>query len=298
MNTGQVIQSIAAAATLALAIVAFWQIQIAKRQVTASEEAASAASDSAKAAKESVREASRGRTEARAPSVICLLETPLWPPLLDVNRRSMPYANELRLLDQLSIQRSRLVGQDEEFVFSQDADSFLWFRCQGLLINEGVSSARVRLDGEARFIASSSPFASAHTELPIPAQVGTYVPESGLFAEYVLRPRQEAVFEWAAGHTLSEWADAHSRPNPPNPNSALFFSVTVFDHFEEGVTDWIFIVTAGRPLQPIAGRNASWRLAPKGCMASMAYRNVRHYMADKLDPPVPPWAATYSPTSE
>src|SRR5260221_491807 len=101
MNTTQIIQVIVAVATLALAGVAFWQIQLARRQVVASEEAAKAAADSAETARRAVSEAARARSEARAPSVIALLEKPSWPPLLDINRNGMPGGgtNELRLLD-------------------------------------------------------------------------------------------------------------------------------------------------------------------------------------------------------
>ncbi len=274
------------------------QTLLTERAVAAAEHGTTAAATSAEAAQESVKEAARARSDTQAPSVVAFLEPIAWPPLLDINRQRMPQANDLRLLDTLSIQRSRQVQESEEFVFDQDAGAFLWFRMRGLLVNEGRSSARVRLDGEAQFIEENSPFeqrptaiaASRSTRPPrLPAQVGTYVPKSGLSAEYVLRPGQEAVLEWASGHTLKEWSEAYEQPNPPNPKGRLFFSVTVFDYFGGGVTDWIFIEAAGRPIEPVPGRNASWRLAAQNTMATVAYPNVRHYKADKQAPPTPPW---------
>ncbi len=306
-----------AVGTAALAAVTFWlarqsrtsieearkQTEINRRAVKAAEEGTRAALESAGAARDAVVESARARSDARAPSVVALLEPVRWPPWWDTSRPGMPYGDDLRLLDPLSIQRSAELAGSEEFMFEQDAETFLWFRMRGLLVNEGRTSARVRLDGEARFLEEHSPFQfvvggdGAHrlpTEiLRLPAQVGTYTPESGLFAEYVLRPNEEAVFEWAAGHTLREWADAYNDPTPsgrPNLNGRLFFSVTVFDYSASGVTDWIFVEAAGRPIEPVPGRGASWRPSSSGSMAHVAYPNVRHYQEDKLPPPTPPWS--------
>lgn len=307
-----------AVGTGALAIGTFWlawqsrasvnearkQTWISQRSVEAAEAGTKAALHTAGAARAAVVESARSRSDARAPSVVALLEPVRWPPLWDRSRHGIPDANELRLLDSMSIHRSVELDGSEEFLFEQDAETFLWFRMRGLLVNEGRTSARVRLDGEARFLEEHSPFQSefamgtVQAQPPasprLPAQVGTYVPESGLSAEYVLRPDEEAVFEWAAGHTLREWADAHADPAPngrPNDNGRMFFSITVFDYAASGVTEWIFVEAAGRPIEPVPGRGASWRPASSTSMVHVAYPNVRHYREDDLPAPAPPWSS-------
>jgi hypothetical protein len=302
-----------AVGTGVLAGVTFWlgwqtraSVREAERQTELSQDALQAAVANAEAADRSsaaawaaVKESAKARGDAAAANVVVLLEPLQWPPLWDAKRSAMPYANELRMLDSQSIHGATPLDGSHRFYFPQDAATFLWFRMRGLLINEGRGSARVRLDGEARFINEPSPFQAnqdsslARPPVPIPAKVGTWTPEGGLFAEYVLRPYQEAVFEWAAGHTLQEWADAYDNPTPdgvPNPHGRLFFTVLATDQSSSGSTDSVFIEAAARPIKPVLGQDSVWALGEAVSAAHMSYPKVRRYPSDDQPPTAPPWA--------
>lgn len=262
-------------------------VDLTRQQALSAEATASATTRAADAAADAARQAARSRSEDRAPRIIALVEEPSWPPLLDRSRRGMPQANELRLLNATSVARSELAS--DEYIFDQDRDCFLWLRMRGILSNEGSATARVRLGGESQFIDDHSPFVPTDVPIPVPQCVG---PRSR--GEYLLRPGEHAVFEWAAGHTLGEWSDAYLNPDPPNPKGALFLEVTVFDFFDEGIVDKIFIETAGRPVIPVSSRSSHWRVTDEPNVGTVVYPCIRWFRSEGESLPSPPWAARYS----
>jgi len=85
---------------------------------------------------------------------------------------------------------------------------------RGVLINEGRSTARVRLDGEARFIEGESPLMPGANILS-PPTVGTFGGPDYLALEHILRPGEVALFEWASGHQLKAWAETYDQGKTP-----------------------------------------------------------------------------------
>ena len=278
----------AAIATLLLFILALIQLKALRRQVKAGQDAAAAAQVSAEATKDAVRESVRSRADEQAPRVIALMEAPEWPPYIDPHRRGMPGGGEPTLLSTLG--QVRQAGH-EPFVFDEQRSWLLWFRTRGVLVNEGRGTARVRLDGDARFIEGSSPLIENERRVPVPPQVGTSDRN-----EYLLRAGDVALFEWGYGHQLGEWADAVEHPNPPNPHGACFLSIVVFDWFQNGVIDHLFIEFSVRPIAAVPGRQGQWKLVeePAHHMGLTFYPARRTYWSENWNPPSPPWLETYA----
>ena len=266
-------QGVAAFATIALAIMSWRQIKLSSKEVAVSRESAAAAVAAS-------REAARARSDDRAPTVIPLLAEPDWPPVVDPTRHAMPNANELRLLDPMSLHSAAEAESGREFVFPQEEHSLLWFTMRGVLVNAGKTPARVRLNGEAEFRAATSPLDAHGPVIALPTQLGT--PDRN---EFVLNPGQEAVFAWAGGCTLGTWAAGASSPS----SARLFFSATVFDYFANGVVDRISIEVSGRPLEAVPGRASHWRVTDRSSMGMTCYPTDRWYRAEGGPMPVPPW---------
>lgn len=243
--------ALSAAGTLVLAIVAIIQgrqmraqLAIGKRQATSGETSAAAALD---VNKESVR----ARIDQIAPRVVAFYGHPKGP-LVDPQQSGMPYANGLPLLDPESFGRSSSrVGQD--FTFPQDAGTFIWFYGDGLLVNEGLSSALVRLYGEAEFIEGDNPLDGSH--LTLPYRVG-----DGIAAEAILPPGGAALFRWASGHTVKEWADANDDPVPPRPGGAIWLTIAVFDTQHASVIDTLEAVLHPSPVTRDPNRKGVFQL--------------------------------------
>lgn len=294
----------AAVVSAALVFLALRQLGALRRQVQqgqgaleASQRSADAARQSADAAELTVRESMRARVDQEAPRVIVLMDAPEWPPFIDHSRSTMPYANEPRLLERLG--QASVVGDEpvgDTFIFDEQASWFMWLRTRGVLINEGRGTARVRVDGEARFVKSASDLYRAGTvEVRIPPRVG-----AAANREYLLRPGEAAVFEWAYGHPLEDWADAYTNPTPPNPHGAGFVSITSADYFEHGVIDFVFAEFAGRPIEPVPGRQGHWRLVRDSevNMGLTVYPSHRVYRTEGHNLPEPDWLETYSAWNE
>lgn len=289
---------VAAVANVGLVVFAVVQLVLLRRQVTLSQDQTKAAADTVAAARESVEasraavvESARVRVDERAPRVVALMESPQWPPLVDNSRSAMPQANELRLWDSRSVAQSAEASTKGPFVFDKDKHWFMWFRVNGVLVNEGASTARVRLDGEAHFIEGSTSLLPAEHAIPTPPSVGT--PDR---KEYLLRPGEAALFEWAFGHTLEEWADAYENADPPNPYSYGQLVVTVFDYFEHGVVDYIYIETGGRPLLPVPGARGQWMVPHEKTdvdLGMTVYPTRRTYRTEPRNDAPPPWEPVY-----
>ena len=243
--------AISAAGTLVLAIVAVIQGRQMSAQLAVSERQAKSGETSAKAALDVNKESARSRVDQAAPRVVAFFEPPIGP-LMDPLRSGMPYANELRLLDPESIERaSAEVGG--ELAFPADGNSFIWYRGVGVLVNEGESSAFVRLDGESRFTSGVSPLDGQKIQLP-------YMAGGGIAAEAILPPGSSALFEWAGGHQAQEWADAVERPDPPHPHGAIWNTIVVFDAQRTSTIDTLEAIFSPSPLSPSPRRQGAWKI--------------------------------------
>jgi hypothetical protein len=246
----------AASALASLVLVAFavYQLRMLARQLHLNTKATDAAARAADAAHEAVREAARARIDEQAPRVIAVSEPVQWPAFLSKVRTGMPEANETRMFEAMSLHGSHDVDEGEEFIFPEQAQQLLWFRMRGALINEGRSTARIRFDGEGRFIDGKSDLVPG-IEILCPPVVGR-VNETYLGREYLLRPNESALFEWACGHRLEDWADIWQNGMPPTGD----VHVLVFDSTEQGIQDTIKITLKAQPIERVPGRDGHWRL--------------------------------------
>jgi hypothetical protein len=241
------------------------QIQISAAQSKAADEQVALTQDVLKTATAAVREAARARTDERAPLVVALFEAPRWPPLIDSTRSRMAYGNEDERAEAASPTRLFARGERTQLMF---------FQVRGVLINEGATTARVRLDEEAQFVGAAA-----------------------ARRERLLRPGEVAQFEWGAGHTIAEWAAAREQPDPPNPLGACFLTITVFDSFEHGVFDHIHVVMSGQPVVPVDDTFDEVRLASREAEAQMAvtvFPTRRNYRSDGARRDPLPWDGTYA----
>lgn len=283
----------AAGVNIALVFLALRQLGALRRQVEHEEQAVVAAKQSADAAESTVRESTRARVDQEAPRVIALMEAPEWPPFVDMSRSRMPYGNEPRLLERLG---QASVAGDDPFVFDEQESWFMWFRARGVLFNEGRGTARVRVDGESRFVSGTTDlYKRGLDKIEVPPRVGT--PSN---CEYLLQPGGAALFEWAYGHTLAEWADAQRNPTPTNPHGAGFVQITSSDHFEQGVVDFIFVELEARPIEPVPNRQGHWRLCQDNVVAVgvTVYPSIRVYRSEGGMVPEEPWRERYAAWNE
>jgi hypothetical protein len=271
--TSDIATALVAIANLVLVFFALRNLQALKDQIRVGQDAATAAKESADAAAETVREATRTRVDDQAPRVVVLMETPTWPPYVDRQRHAMPGGGERTLYE--TIGQSEVAGSQPYF-FDAHKSWLMWFCTRGVLINEGNGTARVRLDGSARFIAGESEIFGADRPIPVPPKIG-----SEPFPEYVLRPGDAALFEWGDGHTLGDWADAYVDAHPPNPRGACFLVVTVMDWLSSGVIDHNYVLLQARPIEPVPGMQGQWQLrsSPHGEVGVGIYPPQRTYRA-------------------
>lgn len=276
------IQAAAALATLALAAAAYWQARSAGKQAAAATRQASATERAVEAATEGSREAARARVDTHSPNLVLLPEPPSLSPLLDRHRSGMPQASDLRLLSSHSLHQSE-DPTGKEFVFPEAKDWFLWFRERAIIINEGSTTARIRISGEAAFLESATALLPDLGVIPKPPAVGP--PDRN---EHLLLPGTACLFEWAGGHTLGRWAEAYEHPNPPGPSGRLTLTVTAFG--TQGAIDHVYCEARAFPIEPVPGRGSAWRLASDPRFGFTVYPTQRRYPGDTSDPPTPPWS--------
>lgn len=263
-------------AITAVVFVAFGVYQLFKlrRQVILSVVSVDAAKRAADAAQEAARETARVRIDEQAPRVLAVMESPQWPPRVSRNLTHMPYANEPRMFDSQTLHGAAQAGADA-YIFPEQDQWFLWFITRGVLINEGRSTARVRLDGEARFIEGESALVPDE-KISCPPTVGTFHGPSYIAREHLLRPGEKALFEWAIGHQLKEWADRHEQETPPDCS----LTVVVFDSTEHGVLDRIKVELGARPLEPVYTRQGHWRLTDESGTGVTVWPTKRKYRSE------------------
>lgn len=243
-------------ATLGLALVALWQssqaqqqIEVSNRNVESAEQQAASAAASVQIALEVQKEAIRARADQFAPRVVVFYEQPD-PPRVDGSRSGMPASDGLRLLHYDSFEGSQY-ARGQEFVFPESSSTFLWFTGRAILKNEGASSARVRLPSESVFVAEKSWLSG--DLIGTPALVDKGDPGTA-----ILPPGGQAMFRWAAGHSLGEWAEARQDLGSRSPLGDFWLWVTVFESREIGILDTMLAHFKPDVLVPVPGRDAHW----------------------------------------
>lgn len=261
------ITSIGTLATVALAITALRQGKRIKdqdarldeqaerieKQIALGNRQADSAEASAESAKVLYREAVRSRIDQGAPEIVVFLEHPS-PPLVDRHRTGLLQGSQALLLTPGSLERSQ-PASGETFVFDEQRSNFLWFRGRGLLVNEGRTSARVRVSPEGRFIEGKSDLTRGE-QVQLPAIEG-----SGMNAIAILPPGARALFEWADGLTVGDWAKAQENRN--SKVGSLWLWITVFDTRENGVVDTQVMHFRPEVLDAVSGRTGHW-IVPQG----------------------------------
>lgn len=219
--------TVVAAANVVLVIVNIALVALNRRHVETAENAVAAAL-------ESVEESWRARIDAMAPRVIGY-------PVLGANV-FMHAAHDASA-------RTRL--DDRVFNVAQEPGRIIEVELRGVLRNDGHSTAIVRLGG--------------HLE---PWLVDTRAHTTGDYHEkVVLPPGKDVTIHMRLERTLEEWVNAHKDDEtfeatedvPERPGTSVTH-ITIFDEFDEGITDVIRVVASARVMIPVPGDPGRWRL--------------------------------------
>lgn len=238
-----------------------WQIKIG-RQALSEAKHATDTSDRA------IEEAEHARIDAQAPRVIVEMDRP-----------------EYHGLDTPG---DFTHDSNQQYVLPRQEANELYFLVEGEFINDGKSSARIRMTGAAHF----------DTELLRTPHLKVGPITAGHQEEYLLLPGKSIHFSWSVSHTLKDWADAYHNPVPPNPHGACFMEVIVTDDFAEGVVDHIYLEMSGRPIQPIEGDGGRWRFSGPPSMVATSYPIVRTYRHEGQEGLEPSWIPIYKEWEE
>jgi hypothetical protein len=222
-----------------------------------------------KASLRAVRETAHTRIDAQAPRVSAFLEKPL--------------------IHGLKTSNSFGWEDGQQFVLPSMKDDRLYFIVTGYFINEGNSTARIRMNSFAEFLPEDP-------DDDLWSFAGGQLQPSK--EEYLLRPGEKVYFNWSDSHSVEEWTDAYNNPAPPNPHGALFMEVIVTDSFAEGVIDHIYLEMSGRPLKPKEGDASHWRINDSESMVAISYPIVRIYRHEGQEGLQPSWADTYAEWSK
>ncbi len=266
--------AISALTAVIFVIFGVYQLIKLRTQVILTSDSVDAAKRAADAAQEAARETARVRIDEQAPRVLVVMEHAQWPPRISRNRTRMPQANEVRMFDTQSLHGAAEAGT-YDFIFPEQEQWLLWFIIHGVLINEGHSTARVRLDGEAHFIEGESTLVPG-VKIPCPPIVGSPQGAGYIAREHLLRPGEAALFEWAEGYQLKDWAARHDEPDLPHNN----LQVTVFDSTEYGVLDRIRVELGGRPLEPVPSRQGHWQITSDRHVSVNVWPTQREYRSE------------------
>lgn len=236
------------------------------KQVKQGQAAQKAAERSADAANNSVKEALYARIDQQAPRVIALLDTPT--------------------IGGVQSESGIAWEAEQEAVLPRDKEKRLYVGITGTLVNEGKGTARVHLNGAAKWILG---------EDDEPLLMGPVTPSQD---DHILRPGEQVRFLWSEAHSLDDWTDAFTNPSPANPRGACFMEAIVTDYFEEGVVDHIFLEMSGRPLIPVGGDSSHWKVPDKAEFAATCYPIKRAHIREDNYKITPPWIETYKEWDE
>lgn len=264
---------LSAVAALLIALGAFVQLQLLRRQIRQGHEqldqgkevlqltrqsmehtaiAGDAAQDSAASARADVSEARWSRADAQSHRIVVLVEGPGWPPYVDLQRTSMPGSNEEHPLSEDYLERCDRPEPGKSYYFPRHEQNLMWFRGRAVVANEGVASARVSVSGYGRFVRGKSMLWRNHeVMIPTPATIRKRLSE-----EILLRPGEVALVEFMTVADLGTWAERSKTDTPVHEASVVAHGMT-----EHSVVDRIKLRFSGRPLEPDPAVAGGWRLA-------------------------------------
>ncbi|WP_162941540.1 hypothetical protein [Desertimonas flava] len=233
---GSVGEWVSGTGSIAAVIIAVLSMRRARQSERLSESAVREASRAADGALAAVAEASRARIDDRSAHLAVRIQrtTEDWHYSSAYERlfANNPRPWELEF-DQL----------DLPFYAVEEAPGSLWFKLDGDITNEGTTTTRVRLDGEARF-----------TEAFVDEIRYGEVVDS----EVSLAPGDSVRFEWWPGASTTEFLRA-SRGE--TDRGRLMLVITGRDLHGRYV-DHVFVTGNGRPFQQEPGRPHSWIASP------------------------------------
>lgn len=237
----------ASAGTVFLAGVAWYQARKAKEQIDLGKGQLETAQDATQAAVDVHRESIRARIDQFASRVVCHFGAVGGP-----YYQSAPIdrAELFRLIEAGQLESAKR----REFSLPRDERSYLWFFGTAFLANEGATTARIRLPQEARFSRGRNPFDKTVVEVP-PFH------KAGIHEEALLAPGEHAIFQWAAGRTVKDWAEGAADPDAKLPGGSLWFWTVVFDPRELGVTDTIMGHFRPEFLNSVPGVQGVWKVS-------------------------------------
>ena len=172
---------------------------------------------------------------------------------------------------------------EQEAVIPRDNSKRLYVGVTGTLINEGTGTARVTLNGAARWVDEKD----KDDEILL---VGPIVPSQDA---RILRPGEQIQFFWSEAHFIEDWVDAFNNPSPANPRGACFMDIISTDYFEEGVIDHIFLEMSGRPIVPIDGDASHWHVPAEAEFTAISYPIKRAHVREENNKISPSWLQTY-----
>lgn len=247
------------------------------------------ATEATRAATRAADEAARTRIDARAPRPTVLLFEVDWPGLVHTGLNRVPGGDQPSLFASVNVHGSEVLKPNETtFTFPKDENYLLWFTCTGVVVNEGNATCEVRFPCDAKIDSETTHF----DQLADYRQVTMF--QGQAFAQsqpLILPPRSGAVFRWAAGRPLKDWAAAHGDPAFFGRHGAVSLTLISRDFIEDGVVDYLYVSVNGRPLEPIPGEGMRWRVAEQPRMGATRWRAQRLYpsLQDSGQPPKPPW---------
>lgn len=282
--------AVSGAATIVLVVFGIFQYVALRRQVTlthesviAAQQAVDAANRSVEAARDavdvallSVRETARARIDQQASRVITVMENPQWPPR--ITRASNWQPQILRVQRLLTIPSSGIAGE-QEYAFPQDNDYLMWLVVQGIVVNQGATTARITLGGEARFIEGDTPLLPG-VHLYTPPIVGEYHTSDHEYLNlcHMLRPHETALFEWGIGFRLHEWIARD------DIDATRSLEIVARDPSGGGIKDRTKIDASARPLVEVPGRTGVWKLAKEAATGVTIWPTEREYLSESTNP--------------
>lgn len=278
-------------------------IEVTRQSIQVSQEGVEAARESAKAAADAVKESAKGRLDATAPRVVVIpvgLEQQAY-----VRRRADrgEYFSGGELLN--NVRYSEELREGSEFAMPRDGNQHVWFTAWGLVVNEGATTALVRMQG-----AVLTPFTSGQNPSPNYMRAldlaGTYEPlnppviGASFDPGYLLPPGKAIIFRWAQGRSVREWVHAFQDREDANPYGSIFLTVVVTDPRNRvEVIEYFHLEMGGLPLQPVENVDGAWQLrwtddnghSAIGLGQDLTQRWYR--TVESATPPEPPYAERY-----
>jgi hypothetical protein len=142
-----------------------------------------------------------------------------------------------------------------------------------LIVNDGDVTTRVRIPSESSFVKGHS--VNSGEEILIPAHSSNSGSE-----EAILRPKQQARFQWSRGKTVSEWVKGAGNHDSPLPEGSIWFWVVVFDTRDDGTIDTLMAHFKPDLLSKVDGKPDTWKVVDSGKWEVNSLPSRRRYRSE------------------